>query len=445
MIFLAREQLTLYWAIPFVGILLSLAFFPFLLKDLWHRHYGKIILGWTSLFIIPALFMNTYGTFQSMTHILLTEYVPFILLIGTLFVVTSGIRIQANWTGSPLNNVSVLLCGTFLASWIGTTGASVLLIRPLMRANAWRRRQAHVFIFFIFLVGNVGGALTPLGDPPLFIGFLQGVPFLWPLKYLLAPTIVAAIAILFVFWGVDSFFFKKENLSHLLLSLHARALKINGKINLVFLGLIILTILGTGYIKTDITYNIFNTSISLENGMRDILLLFISFLSLKLTRKRVREDNHFSWPPLLEVAKVFLGIFITVLPVLEILKLGDQGSFGSMLAAINPQQGPNNTMYFWLSGFFSSFLDNAPTYLVFFFMAGGDSGLLTTTLSKTLMAISLGSVYLGALTYIGNAPNFMVKSIVEHRGIKMPTFFSYLGISCLVLLPIFFVLTLIYL
>lgn len=443
MIFLASEQLPLYWTLPFAGILLSLAFFPFLLKDLWHRHYGKIILGWISLFIIPASFLSVSETFHSVAHILMTEYTPFILLVGTLFVVTSGIRIQAKWTGRPLSNAAILLGGTFLSSWIGTTGASVLLIHPLMRANAWRRHQAHIFIFFIFLVGNIGGALTPLGDPPLFIGFLQGVPFLWPLKHLTAPTFWVSFSVLLMFLGVDFFFFKKEKRS-LERPSYPRALKINGKINLLFLGLIIFIILSTGYIKTGITYSIFSASISLENSIRDILLLFISFLSLKLTRKRVREDNQFSWDPLLEVSKVFLGIFITVLPVLAILKSGEQGAFGNLLSIVNQHHVPNNTMYFWLSGFFSSFLDNAPTYLVFFFMAGGDAELLTTALSKTLVAISLGSVYLGALTYIGNAPNFMVKSIVEHRGIKMPTFFAYLGISCLVLLPIFFILTLIY-
>lgn len=444
MIELSGEKLNLWWAIPFLGILLSLAFFPLVSSRLWHRHYGKVILGWVSLFIIPSFLLNFSSTVHSVGHILISEYVPFILLIGTLFVVTSGIRIQASWTGHPLSNVGVLFLGTLLSSWIGTTGASILLVRPLMRANAWRRYQAHVFIFFIFLVANIGGALTPLGDPPLFIGFLQGVPFLWPLKYLLAPTLFVGTSVLLIFFVMDFFFFKKEDLIPPSLTVR-NPLKINGKINLFFLGMIVLVVFLSGYVKTGIYGTFFGISFCLENILRDFLLLLISSLSLKLTRKRVREDNHFSWDPFIEVMKVFLGIFITVLPVLAMLKAGEKGAFKEMLSIVNQNGAPHNSMYFWLSGLFSSFLDNAPTYLVFFFTAGGEVSSLTTTLSKTLMAISLGSVYLGALTYIGNAPNFMVRSIVVRQGIKMPDFFTYTLISCLILLPIFLVCACIYL
>jgi Na+/H+ antiporter NhaD/arsenite permease-like protein len=441
---LSEPCLSLYWAIPFAGILLSLAFFPLISPAFWHRHYGKIILAWVSFFLVPASLLNFFSTLSSVTHILLEEYVPFILLIGVLFVVTSGIRIQASWAGNPMSNVGILFLGTLLSSWIGTTGASMLLIRPLIRANAWRRSQSHIFIFFIFLVANIGGALTPLGDPPLFIGFLQGVPFLWPLKHLMAPTLFVVAAVLLIFFAIDLFFFRREDLSPPALDVRS-PFKINGRINLLFLGLIILAILGSGYIKTGTHYKVVGTFLSLESILRDAFLVLILILSLKLTRKRVREDNHFTWDPLLEVSKVFLGIFITVLPVLRMLKAGEQGAFKMVLSVVNQAGVPNNSMYFWLSGLFSSFLDNAPTYLVFFFTAGGDVKVLTTTLCKTLMAISLGSVYLGALTYIGNAPNFMVRSIVEHQGIKMPSFFLYMAISCLVLLPIFFISIYLYL
>lgn len=435
--------LSLFWVIPFAGILLCLAFFPLLAPVFWHRHYGKIIFGWVLLFLGPSFFSFS-DTLHNISHIILSDYVPFVVLIGSLFVVTSGIRIQASWAGNPLSNVGVLFLGTLLASGIGTTGASMLLVRPLLRANAWRRYQSHVFVFFIFLVANIGGALTPLGDPPLFIGFLEGVPFLWPVKNLMAPTLFVSTTILIVFFLVDVFFFKKEDLSPPVLD-SPKSFKLNGRINLLFLGAIIGVVLGSGYLKTGVSYKVLGVSLALENILRDGILLLISFLSLNLTRKRVRIDNHFSWDPLIEVSKVFLGIFITVIPVLAMLKAGDQGAFKWLVAAVNHNDISNNAMYFWLSGICSSFLDNAPTYLVFFFTAGGDVGLLTTVLYKTLMAISMGSVYLGALTYIGNAPNFMVKSIVEHQGVKMPSFFVYMSISAIILIPIFFVCVSLYL
>ena len=441
---LGNNYLDLYWAIPFGGILLSLAFFPLIAPKFWHRHYGKIIGVWAFSFLLPSSYSHFFGTLHGVAHILLADYIPFVVLIGSLFIVTSGIRIQASWTGNPLSNVGVLFLGTLLASVIGTTGASILLVRPLLRANAWRRYQSHVFVFFIFLVANIGGALTPLGDPPLFVGFLQGVPFLWPIKHLMAPTLFATTSILVVFFIVDVFFFKKEDLDPPSLDVR-KPFKLNGRVNLIFLGVIILAVLASGYLKTDIFYSIAGVSIALENILRDALLLLTSFLSLKLTRKRVREDNHFSWDPLAEVCKVFLGIFVTVIPVLAMLQAGEEGAFKSLVIAVTQNGVPNNSMYFWLSGICSSFLDNAPTYLVFFFTAGGDVAQLTTTLYKTLMAISMGSVYLGALTYIGNAPNFMVRSVVEHQGIKMPNFFVYMGIAAIVLLPIFFICSAIYL
>ncbi|HCI49052.1 MAG: sodium:proton antiporter [Alphaproteobacteria bacterium RIFCSPHIGHO2_01_FULL_41_14] len=437
-------HLSLYWAIPFLGVLLSLAFFPLVAPAFWHRHYGKIILAWSSLFLIPSSLLNLSETLSSVTHILGTEYIPFVLLIGALFVVTSGIRIQARWAGNPLSNVGVLFLGTLLSSWIGTTGASMLLVHPLIRANAWRRSQAHVFIFFIFLVANIGGALSPLGDPPLFIGFLEGVPFFWPLQNLMGPTLFVVSAVLLIFFIIDMIFFKKEDLSPPSLS-PVPLLKLNGKINFLFLGLIVFSVWGSGSLKTGVVFQVCGVPLTLENCLRDGFLLLISVLSLKLTRKKVREDNHFTWEPLREVAKVFFGIFITVLPVLAMLRAGEQGAFKAIVSAVNHNGVPYNAAYFWLSGLFSSFLDNAPTYLVFFFTAGGDAGTLTTTLSKTLAAISLGSVYFGALTYIGNAPNFMVRSIVSHYGIKMPSFLVYTGIACLILLPIFLISVCIYL
>ncbi|MFN7662846.1 MAG: sodium:proton antiporter [Alphaproteobacteria bacterium] len=436
--------LNLYWAIPFVGLLLSLAFWPLFSLSFWHKHYGKIIFLWSASFLLPSFLLGGYPTAREVVHILLLEYTPFMILIASLFIITSGIRIHVSWAGNPLSNIGILFLGTLLSSCIGTTGASMLLVRPLLRANAWRRYQAHVFIFFIFLVANIGGALTPLGDPPLFIGFLEGVPFFWPIKHLMGPTFLVVTLILCVFFAIDLFFHKKEDLAPPSIDIK-NPFKINGTINLVLLGGVVVAVLASGQIKTGISYNVAGSTLTLENIARDFFLLGICFLSLKLTPKRIRDENHFTWDPLLEVSKVFLGIFITVVPVIIMLKAGASGPFKGILSIVNAGGTPNNALYFWLSGICSSFLDNAPTYLVFFFTAGGDVGQLTTTLYKTLMAISMGSVYLGALTYIGNAPNFMVRSIVEHQGVKMPNFFLYMLIACVILVPIFLISTYIYL
>ena len=437
-------RLSLAWGIPFLGILLSLSLLPAFAPSFWHRHYGKIISGWTFSFMIPSFSYHFLATLESTAHILLMEYIPFVALIGALFVVTGGIRLKSSWVGSPASNMGILFLGTFLSSWIGTTGASMLLIRPLIQANAWRRHQSHIFIFFIFLVANIGGALTPLGDPPLFIGFLEGVPFFWPLKNLMGPTFFLVSCLLTLFFIIDTWFFRKEDLPPPALDVKG-SVKLNGKINILFLALILVLVLGSGYINTGIYFNVFGNHVYLENIMRDGFMIIISFLSLKLTRKRVREDNHFSWDPLIEVAKVFFGIFLTVMPILAILKAGEHGVLKNLISQVNNNGAPDNTMYFWITGFFSSFLDNAPSYLVFFFMAGGDATVLTTTLNKTLMAISMGAVYLGAMTYIGNAPNFMIRSIANRQGIKMPTFFMFIVWAFFVLVPFFFLMSYLYL
>lgn len=438
------EALNLWWTAPFGLILLSLATGPLLFANLWHHHYGKIIFGLTAAFLIPGIY--TFGFLLTMHQILdhlLLEYIPFVVLIAALFVVTGSIRLKAHWLGTPRHNTLVLAFGALSASLIGTTGASMLLIRPLIRANGWRDQKKHVFIFFIFLVSNVGGCLTPLGDPPLFLGFLEGVPFSWPFIHLYQPLLITAFLLLGLFYGIDHYFYKKEGQASPFTSdgREHGIIACEGRRNFLLLAGIVGAVFLSGSWKPGIVFDIFGVLLKLENLTRDVILILIICLCLRWTKPIVRLENYFSWGPLIEVAKIFLGIFITIIPALSILKAGTSGALSSFVSLAMHDDVPYNAAYFWLSGFFSSFLDNAPTYFVFFNMAGGDVQTLTTTLCTTLLAISMGSVFMGAITYIGNAPNFMVKSIVEGHNIQMPSFFGYMAWSCACLLPIFGLLT----
>lgn len=438
------SSLSLLWGLPFASILLSLALGPIFFERFWHHHYGKLILGLTSAFLIPAYF--TFGfetTLHQVAHHLLLEYVPFVVLIGSLFVVTGGIRLKADWLGTPESNLLVLLFGTLMASFIGTTGASMLLIRPLIRANAWRENKVHVKVFFIFLVANIGGSLTPLGDPPLFLGFLEGVPFFWPMVHMAMPLAVIGSSALLIFYAIDRYFYKKESIISPFITdgrSHNR-LSFEGRRNFFFLACILGSVLLSGFWKSGTSFMVLGTELKLENITRDMLLLLITLSSLIFTQPVVRKENHFAWDPFIEIVKIFFGIFVTVIPVITILQAGTEGALAPFVSLVSQNGLPHNPSYFWLTGLFSSVLDNAPTYFVFFHMAGGDVATLTTTLSKTLLAISAGAVFMGAMTYIGNAPNFMVKSIAEKHGVKMPSFFGYMAWSCAILLPLFMLVT----
>jgi Na+/H+ antiporter NhaD/arsenite permease-like protein len=341
-----------------------------------------------------------------------------------------------------------LAIGTLLASIMGTTGAAMLLIRPLIRANDNRRHKAHVVIFFIFLVGNIGGSLTPLGDPPLFLGFLKGVDFFWTTKSMLLPMLMASAILLAVFYALDYHYFHhrlEERPALLDPTPDSRRLAIEGTLNLLLLAAIVACVLMSGLWKPGIALDVFGTPLELQNLLRDASLLAIAWISWRYTRVQIRVDNEFNWAPILEVAKLFAGIFITIIPAIAMLRAGQQGALGSLVGLVTGAEGqPNNTMYFWLTGGLSSFLDNAPTYLVFFNLAGGDPKVLMTSLSGTLLAISAGSVFMGANTYIGNAPNFMIKAIAEERGIRMPSFFGYMVWSGCILLPLFALMTFVF-
>ena len=439
-------QLSPLWGVPFAGLLLSIALMPLLLPHFWHQHFGKVSVAWTLAFFIPfAMIFGPSLAGINLVHAMLAEYLPFIILLTALYTVAGGIFIRGNLHGSPGLNAALLLTGAVLASFMGTTGASVLLIRPLIRANDNRKHSAHIVVFFIFIVSNAGGSLTPLGDPPLFLGFLKGVDFFWTVKHIFPETLFLIGSLLAVFYLLDSWYYRREGVQTLDPTPDSDRLGFDGAFN--FLGLVAVAglVLLSGFWKSPVVFNVYGTEVGLPSLVRDAGLIAITLLSFKLTAAKVHEDNQFSWGPMAEVAKLFVGIFLTIIPVIAMLKAGTSGPFGAVVSAVTRPDGqPDPAMYFWATGVLSSFLDNAPTYLVFFNIAGGDAQVLMTTLAPTLAAISAGAVFMGANTYIGNAPNLMVKAIAEDRGIKMPSFFGYMVWSGVVLTPLFVLMTLIW-
>ncbi|HEY9108772.1 MAG TPA: sodium:proton antiporter [Roseateles sp.] len=433
---LQGSELGLAWAAPFAGLLLSIAAMPLAAPAFWHHHFGKIAAGWTAALLLPfTLAFGAAETGHVLVHTLVEEYLPFTVLLGALYTTAGGIFIRGNLHGSPALNAGIMALGAALASFMGTTGASMLLIRPLIRANDNRRHNAHVVVFFIFIVSNVGGSLTPLGDPPLFLGFLQGVGFLWTAEHLWGETLFLLAALLAVFWAIDAWLYRKEGFTPTDPTPDAPQLGLEGAINLAPLAVAIALVLMSGTWKPGIVFDLWGTPLPLQALVRDTGLVAVTTASLLITPAGVREKNQFSWAPMQEVAKLFIAIFLTMVPVIAMLKAGPSGVFAPVAAALD-----SPAAYFWLTGGLSSVLDNAPTYLAFFNLAGGDAQKLMGEGAAVLAAISGGAVFMGAMTYIGNAPNFMVKAIAEERGVKMPSFGGYLLWSCAVLLPLLFVM-----
>lgn len=438
------SQLSVWWGVPFAGILLSIALLPLLTPFFWHHHFGKIAAAWALAFLLPfAVVFGPALAGHSLVHALLAEYIPFILLLTALFTVSGGIYIKGNLHGCPSLNTAILAIGAVLASFMGTTGASMLLIRPLIRANDNRRHKAHVIVFFIFIVSNAGGSLTPLGDPPLFLGFLKGVDFFWTLQHIWPDTLFLVGSLLALFYALDSWYCRRrEEIKPVDPTPDTTRLGFDGGVNFALLAVVVILVLMSGIWEPGVVFNVFGTEVGLAGLARDAGLIAVTLVSLKLTPGDVHDNNQFSWGPMQEVAKLFAGIFLTIVPVIAMLKAGVNGPFGGVVAAVTNADGtPNPAMYFWATGALSSFLDNAPTYLVFFNTAGGDPTMLMTSMATTLAAISAGAVFMGANTYIGNAPNLMVKAIAEERGVKMPSFFGYMLWSVGILVPLFVVMT----
>ena len=395
------------------------------------------------ILIVPFLIKEGISvTLYELLHVGLLEYVPFIILLLALFTISGGVRLTGTLVGTPIVNLIIIAIGTLLASWMGTTGAAMLLIRPLINANKHRKNKVHIIVFFIFLVANIGGSLTPLGDPPLFLGFLKGVSFFWTTSAMLLPMIIMVVALLIIFYFFDSYYVKKENIK-IDTSGEKVKLGIEGVFNLGLILGVIGAVLISGFWKPHISFEVYHgVHLELQNITRDILLLALTYISWTYTPQQIRIDNEYTWFPIVEVAKLFAGIFITIIPAIAILKAGTNGALAFIISSVSNDSGPINMMYFWYTGILSSFLDNAPTYLVFFNTAGGDPLTLMGELKNTLLAISAGAVFMGANTYIGNAPNFMVKSISESSGVEMPSFFGYFFKWAVpILMPLFIIVS----
>ncbi len=447
------KHLPLWSCIPFAGILLSIAVFPIVAPTFWHHHYPKVSFAWALLLAAPFLIIFKGEALYQILHIVLVDYIPFIILLWGLFTASGGIYLKGKLVGKPTVNVIFLIVGTILASWMGTTGAAMLLIRPLLRANRERKHKVHTVVFFIFLVANIGGSLTPLGDPPLFLGFLHGVPFFWTFKIL--PQMLAAAGILLVlYFIIDSLLYRRDKQFIDAKEGEKESIRVHGAHNFLLLLGIMGAVLLSGYWHPG-SYSIFGVHVAIESSIRDFLILLIGVISIKSTHPDHRKSNEFSWFPIKEVAYLFAGIFITIIPPLLILKAGTEGSAAFVIEAVNKP-----FHYFWITGALSSFLDNAPTYLTFFNLALGKlaippehvtavlAGVMdhsaTQAFITDLKAISAGAVFFGANTYIGNAPNFMVRSIAEESKVRMPSFFGYMLWSVGILVPLFVLITFIF-
>jgi Na+/H+ antiporter NhaD/arsenite permease-like protein len=395
-------------------MLLSIAVFPLCVPHWWESNRNKLVVSLLLGLPILALYaVRRPGALLAMTE----EYVSFIILLAGLFVISGGIVLRGDLEATPVTNTGFLALGSVLASFLGTTGASMLLIRPLLQTNRERTHVQHTIVFFIFLVSNIGGMLTPLGDPPLFLGYLQGVPFTWTFR-LWAHWGLQISALLALYFVWDTRRYTREPLAALRRDrAQIEPLRLRGASNIVWLGLVVLAVA------------------FLQAPWRETAIIALGGLSLWRTPRALRRANGFTIYPIVEVAVLFAGIFLTMIPALELLRLR-----GGELGVRAPWH------FFWAAGILSSFLDNAPTYLTFLALGQG-LGLAREVVDvphAILAAISVGAVSMGANSYIGNAPNFMVKSIAEEQGVKMPSFFGYMLYSGVILLPLFVIVTVVF-
>ncbi len=436
------QQVEAWMMIPFGIMLLVIAVAPLIVKHIWEKNLNKLIFV-LALSIPAAAYMAYIGLGDKVVDQIFFDYLPFIILLCTLFVVTGGIKIQYNMTATPLINAIVLLIGFNISSFIGTTGAAMLLIRPLLEINKCRRYKAHTICFFIALVANCGGVLSPLGDPPLFLLYLRGAPFEW-FTHLFPEWAFVGALLLAIYFVTDKILYRKETEGKVPTVCNDEdeddeqvRLSLSGAINIFY---IIATVTTVAFINESYIPAMGREDAPLYiKFLREIILTAIIFLSLYTTKKSVRRANNFSWEPIAEVAILFIGIFTTMTPALIYLN-----AHASSLGLTEPWQ------FFYSTGLLSSFLDNAPTTVAFHTVATGlpvaeNAAVVAGIPEMLLRAISLGAVFFGAMTYIGNGPNFMVKAIAEREGVKMPSFFGYMyKFSLIVLLPIYIITQLIF-
>jgi Na+/H+ antiporter NhaD/arsenite permease-like protein len=425
----------LAWIVPFIGLLLTIAAASTLSARLWQRFYGAAALFWSLAFVLPDILLHgVRAAAAALIDTGVNQYIAFVLLMGTLYVISGGLRIKGTPRVSPATNTAMLAGGAGLAALIGTPGASLLMLRPLIRANRHRRHATHVFVFFILLVSNVGGALTPVGNPPLFLGYLKGVPFFWPSVHLALPTLTLAAGLLATFYALERYVARRPPDEPALIP-EIEKLGLEGGVNLVLLAAALMAILLRVLWHPHAALTMLGVAWDLVDIVSDAALLAIGLLSLALTRPATRRANDFAWGPLVEVAVLFAAIFVTLIPVVAMMAAGPAGPIAPLYAHMVAGGVPNNGLLYRATGILSAFLDNAPTYLVFFGLAGNDAARLAGPLAPTLAAISAGACYFGGLTYIGNAPNLMVRAIVEQHGMRMPSFLGYIAWAAVCLVP----------
>jgi Na+/H+ antiporter NhaD/arsenite permease-like protein len=414
-----------------------MSFLPLLCPIFWKRYASYVPLFWSAAYLFFVFcFFGASKILPAILEPIFTDYIPFIVLISTLYIVSGGIFIDFPRGNGPFFNTLFLFFGSIVAGWIGTTGATALLIRPFLRANSHRKYKTHLMVFFIFLIANIGGAATPLGDPPIFIGFLKGIDFFWFIKKLHPVLFFTTIALCLLFFVADSILFKKDAAPSV--NKKDDIFKIQGTTNIILFIPILLTVI---FCNFQGSFNLCGESFSYSSILRNLLLSIISIISLKTTSVGIREKNRFSIVPMKEIAELFAGIFITVTPIINILHQGTRGEFGHLLNWIAPGGEFIASRCFWASGLLSSVLDNAPTFLIFFHLTSGDPAILMTVKSNILTAFSISTVFMGALTYIGNAPNLIVKAVSADYSVKAPSFLGYLGWTSTILLPIFAIIS----
>lgn len=440
-----NQSMTMMLCIPFAGLLLSVAVIPLIKPEFWEKYQAAVVAFWSLVFLIPFAVTNGPGTaLEIVLECMFNDYFAFIILLFGLFCVAGNITLEGDLAGSPRINMLLLTVGTLMSSWIGTTGASMLMVRPMIKMNSWRRRKSHIMVFFIFLISNIGGCLTPIGDPPLLMGFSRGVPFFWSMIHF-PVMIFNMVVILFIFYWIDRKNYRMDIAEGRKpdISKPGTEIKLEGLHNLIFVAMIVAAVILSGTLPTlpmfqnaeggVLGLHIYGeVSLPYPTIIEIVIILIAALLSFKTTNVEIRRKNHFTWGAIEEVAILFVGIFITMQPALMLLK-----SLGGSMNITEPFE------LFWMTGALSSFLDNTPTYLVFLTTAGAmhyTGGIITTLGTvpvRMLMAISTGAVFMGANTYIGNAPNMMVKAISDENGIRMPSFFGYILWSLRILVPVF--------
>lgn len=433
------------WGIPCLGIIFSMSFIPPISAKFWNQYSRHVFVFWTLTYVICAgCVFGLSPAVISVFDAIFSDYISFVIQISTLFIVSGGIFINLAVRSTPAFNTAFLFGSSLLAGWIGTTGTATLMIRPMLRANSHRHYRVHLMVFFIFLVANIGGAFSPLGDPPLFVGFTNGIDFFWFAKHLYPYIFGTLFFLCAIFFLIDTQLLKVEKRIRKKNKLPENKddddneFRIKGKFNIILLALVLVTVM---FCNFDAKFAVFGKNYHWSSVARNIILLTISWISLKFTKRSIRERNNFSLAPIHEVAELFAGIFITATPIIEMLHQGTNGSLKWIFEQITHNGEFVLQKCFWISGLLSSILDNTPTFLIFFHLTSGNAQDLMTTHANLLTSFSIATVFMGALTYIGNAPNLMVRSISRNYGVKVPSFLEYMLWSFGILIPVFVIIS----